>query len=90
MYFTWDQAKYQRTLKERGVDFAVAARIFEGPVLEWDDIRADHGEIRTIAIGVVEGREHVVVYTDRDSGRHIISARKANERERRAYHAKSG
>lgn len=75
----------------RGFDFAVAASIFEHPTLERDDDRRDHGETRTIAIGLVQGVEITVVYTDRvdhlgGTERRIISARRNNRHEREAYH----
>jgi uncharacterized DUF497 family protein len=34
LIFEWDLAKSERNLAERGFDFAYAARIFEGDVLE--------------------------------------------------------
>ena len=43
------------------------------------------GEARVKAIGVIEGRVLVVVYTDRGDARRIISFRDAARAERRAY-----
>ena len=90
MRFTWDVAKNERNIRERGLDFGYAARVFERKVLEWADARREYGESRMIAIGVIEDRTYVVVYTDRSTGRHLILARRANERERRAYRALYG
>lgn len=84
--FEWDQAKSDKNLEERGFDFAHAARIFEGDVLEWDDTRRDYGERRVVTIGEVEGEIYVVVYTPRGEVRRIVSARPASRRERHAYH----
>ncbi len=39
--FEWDEAKSAANLDGRGFDFAHAAGIFAGPVLELDDDRAD-------------------------------------------------
>ncbi len=86
LIFEWDQAKSDRNLAERGFDFAHAARIFEGDVLEWEDTRRDYGEHRIVAIGEVNEEVYVVVYTQRDEARRIISARTASRRERDAYH----
>jgi uncharacterized DUF497 family protein len=35
MEFEWDEAKHARTLRERGIGFDDAARIFARPVLIW-------------------------------------------------------
>ncbi len=50
-----------------------------------DDDRKDYGERRRVAYGRIEGRLFVCVFTDREDVRRIISLRKANSRERRAY-----
>ncbi|MBM3566384.1 MAG: BrnT family toxin [Alphaproteobacteria bacterium] len=83
--FEWDRAKSKANLSARGFDFAHAARIFDGSVLEIDDDRANYGERRIWAIGRIEGDFFFVVYTWRNGVRRIISARKANRRERDAY-----
>ena len=82
MLFDWHDAKHDRNLKERGFGFDFAALIFEGRVLSQVDNRQDYGETRIKAIGEVEGVVIVVVYTDRDNIRWIISARKANRKDR--------
>lgn len=57
------------------VTFEDALRIFEGPTLEQIDNRLDYGELRSYAIGVVNGIEITVIYTDvSDQERRIISA----------------
>lgn len=83
--FEWDEGKSEANLRERGFDFAYAALIFQGPTVEWDDVRRDYGERRILAIGQVEEDLLVVVYTWRGAARRIISARLANRRERDAY-----
>lgn len=82
MEFEWDDAKSEANLAERGIGFDFAARIFEGSVIEWIDDRHDYGEDRIIALGQVDGEWLVVVYTWRGEARRVISARKANRRER--------
>jgi len=49
------------------------------------DRRRDYGEERVIAIGEVDGEVLVVVYTDRGNTRRIISARRANRKERQLW-----
>lgn len=85
MEFEWDQAKSARTWRERGFGFDTAARIFDGPVQSTLDERRDYGEQRIIAIGEVDGEVLIVVYTERGSLRRIISARRANRRERETW-----
>lgn len=82
MHFEWDEAKHRANLALRGVGFDFAARVFEGAVIEWCDVRRDYGEVRIVALGKVEGIALVVVYTMRGTVRRIISARLAKRRER--------
>lgn len=42
-------------------------------------------EVRLKAVGLIEGKLFVVVFADRSEARRIISARRANTKERRAY-----
>ena len=84
--FEWDDAKAQSNLAKHGVPFGYAARVFLDPgLVEFDASRAGDGEVRRKAVGLIEGRLHVVVYTDRASVIRIISARRTNETERKAY-----
>jgi uncharacterized DUF497 family protein len=83
--FEWDEAKNKANILKHGIDFDDAIGIFNGQVLERVDARRDYGEMRIIAIGVVEGRELVLVYTMRGRMCRIISARRARRDERRTY-----
>ena len=82
MGVTFDPAKRDKTLAERGLDFADAAIVFAGVTVEIEDLRADYGETRIVCYGLLEGRMVVVGYTPRGADRHIFSMRKANEREK--------
>jgi uncharacterized DUF497 family protein len=79
---TFDPEKRAATLEERGLDFADAVEVFSGLTAEVEDTRKDYGETRIICFGLLRGRLVQVVYTPRDAGRHIISMRKANAREK--------
>jgi uncharacterized DUF497 family protein len=81
MRITFDPAKREKTLADRGLDFADAALVFAGVTLEIEDTRKDYGETRVVCYGVLEGRMVVVGYTPRGADRHVYSMRKANERE---------
>lgn len=46
---TYDPAKRQKTLDERGLDFKDAALVFKGVTVEVEDVRKDYGERRISA-----------------------------------------
>jgi uncharacterized protein len=90
MQFIWDLRKSEDTWRRRGFDFAFASQVFAGFVVTNADIRRDYGELREIAIGLVEEFEITVVYTDRrnesnEIERRIISARRSSKKERKSY-----
>jgi uncharacterized protein len=82
---TFDPAKRQKKLDERGLDFEDAPKVFAGTTYRWIDDRFDYGEVRTVTIGRLRGRMVVLVWTQREEFRHIISMRKANDREQAEY-----
>ena len=81
MRISYDPAKRQKTLDERGLDFEDATEVFAGLTFEVEDVRQEYGEIRMICFGHLAGRMVVVGYAPRGAVRHIFSMRKANERE---------
>ena len=90
MIFTWDPEKNDSNLRERGFDFEFATLIFEGITIEKEDNRKAYGERRVVAMGNADGIQLTVVYTDRGGAqgapiRRIISARRSNRREQKAY-----
>ena len=85
MKISFDPAKRDWTLLQRGLDFVEAAMVFAAPVYEKEDLRFDYGEMRIITVGHLRGRMVIVVWTPRGPARHVISMRKANEREEKAY-----
>jgi uncharacterized protein len=86
MNYAWNPRKNRRNLARHGIAFEDAVRIIEGPRLEKADDRFDYGEIRIYAIGVVNGLEITVIYTDvSETERRIISAWRAEPHEREAY-----
>jgi len=91
MIYSWDENKNRRNVKEHGISFEDAKRIFEGPTVERVDDRFDYGEVRIYAIGLVNGLEITVIYTDCDDDeRRIISAWRAEPHERRTYWQRVG
>ena len=85
MNIEYPSAKRDDTLAERGLDMARAAEIFSGGTLTVEDDREDYGETRLITIGFLDSRMVVMVWTQRGAARRIISLRKANERDQKAY-----
>lgn len=81
MLIEFDPDKRDKTLAERGLDFARADEVFDGPTLTWRDDRSLYGEDRFISFGLLDGRHVVLVWTPRGEVRRIISMRKANDRE---------
>lgn len=81
MRISYDPAKRNKTLAERGLDFEDAAIVFKGLTVELEDLRQDYGERRLLCFGLLAGRLVVVGYTPRGAVRHVFSMRKANERE---------
>ena len=90
MRYTWTEEKNRKNIRRQGIAFEDAKRIFEGPTVERIDDRFDYGEIRVYAIGLVNGLEITVIYTDKnDDERRIISAWRAEPHERRYYWKKT-
>ena len=91
LYFEWDEHKRQTNLKKHGVDFADVTGIFydEETIIIADPER--HTEQRYIALGLdVKNRVFVVVHVYRDVDViRIISARKADPKERAAFAGES-
>lgn len=85
MEISFDPEKREWTLRERGVDFADAAAVFAGSTFDEPDDRYDYGETRIVTAGFLHRRMVVIVWTQRGNARHIISMRKANDREKARY-----
>lgn len=89
LQISWDKDKNAANQRKHRISFEVAARVFlDRERIEMYDDREDYGEDRWITIGAVESVLLVVVYTVRDAGGDVvrlISARKANAKEREAY-----
>lgn len=85
MEISFDPAKRAITLRERGIDFADAPLVFGGLTLTVEDDREAYPERRFQTYGLLDDRMVVVVWTEVEFGRRIISMRKCNERERNRY-----
>jgi uncharacterized DUF497 family protein len=86
--FEWDDEKALRNQAKHHVEFSYATNVFLDPNrADFDVSRVEDRETRRKAIGLVEGRLLTVVYTSRAGSIRIISARRSNSREIRAYGA---
>jgi uncharacterized protein len=87
--FEWDLRKARSNLSKHGVSFEVARTVFDDPLglVAIDDTHSTPAEQREWLIGESDEGVLVVVFTQRDQGGicRLISARRANRRERRRY-----
>ena len=80
MDIEFDPAKNERNIRERGLSFETVADFdFETTLIIRDD-RRGYGEVRMRALGYLEDRLHVLVFTIRGEKLRVISLR-ANARE---------
>lgn len=87
MLFEWDSEKAELNWQKHTVDFEEAAKVFDDPNrIEQFDEEHSVNEDRYITVGMVS-RILFVVYTERGEVTRLISARKANAKERRDYYA---
>lgn len=87
MQITYDARKRDWNLEHRGLDFEDSLIVFAGTTLTIHDDRLDYGETRYQTMGLLNGRLVMIVWTPRGEARHVMSMRKANERERKRYDA---
>jgi uncharacterized protein len=86
MQFEWDSLKNEANQLKHNISFEEATTIFEGDYLTKVDNRKEYGEIRKQTLGVIKQVIVVmVVHTDRSETIRIISARPADQKERKAY-----
>lgn len=89
--FEWDRRKALKNARKHGITFEQAGTVFDDPTGRYgaDPAHSTAEEVREHILGVADGTVLVVVFTRRAAGRsiRIISARRANRRERRTYQA---
>ena len=81
MRFTWSERKRAVNLREHGLDFVDAPRVFEGLTFTYEDDRFAYGEQRFITLGLLAGIPVSVAHTESDDEIRVISFRKATGRE---------
>ena len=85
MRFTWSERKRAINLREHGLDFLDAPRVFEGLTFTYEDDRFAYSEQRFITLGLLAGVPVSVAHTESDDEIRIISFRKATGREERRF-----
>ncbi|WP_375694546.1 BrnT family toxin [Bartonella sp. AC158YNML] len=93
--FEWDEAKAKSNLRKHRVSFEIAARVFTDPFAMVKQDRIENGEYRWQTLGLVDGFLLLLVahtvHDDKDGIEviRIISARRANSKERKRYEEES-
>jgi uncharacterized DUF497 family protein len=94
MRFEWDPAKAETNIRKHRVSFETATRVFFDPLVLIEQDRMEGGEYRWQALGAIDDYTILIVahvgYEDDEAGElveviRIISARKADLKERRRY-----
>lgn len=88
--FRWDKSKAESNLRKHKVSFDIATRVFLDPFALMKQDRIEKGERRWQTIGVADTQllllvAHTVHDDDGCEIIRIISARKANQKERKQY-----
>jgi len=85
MEISFDPVKSDRNVTDRGLPFTLLEQMdWSGAVIK-EDVRKTYGERRYLALGMIGDRLHAVVFTPRADKVHVMSLRKANQREVKNY-----
>lgn len=81
----FDPGKSAENVRRRGIGFERFADMDLETAISVEDIRKDYGERRLRVLGFIGRRLHAAVITPRGETIRVISLRRANRREERAY-----
>ncbi len=84
----FDPAKDEINRAKHGVSLQAAAGFDWDTALEREDDRFDYGEVRFVAIGLIDARLYVMIFTEGsdDDAVRVISLRPAEKHETRFYY----
>ena len=83
MKFDWDSAKNASNEAKHGLSLAAVTALWAGPVLTLPSKQP--GELRHLAIGLIDGRHWTVVYAPRVDIFRLISARRSRPHEKALF-----
>jgi uncharacterized DUF497 family protein len=86
---SYNQDKNESNILLRGLDFNLVKDFNWFLATIFEDTRKNYGENRFVAIGSIDERIYVVIFTPRGNKIHVISLRKANKREVKKYEEKN-
>lgn len=81
----WDATKAAKNLDSHKVAFDAARQFEWETALTAEDTRRHYGETRYVALGLIGGRLHTMVFALRGQVVRVISLRKSNRREVKHY-----
>ncbi len=85
MAIVYDRDKSARNVADRGLSFDLVGELEWHTALLRVDARRDYGEVRIQVRAMMKGRLYAAVVTPRGSDLRVVSFRKANKREVKAY-----
>lgn len=84
-FIEFDAAKNAQNIRRRGIGFERFAEMDLETAISVEDTRKDYGERRLRVLGYIDHLLHAAVITPRGDRIRVISLRRANRREERAY-----
>ncbi len=85
MPISYNALKNEMNIRDRGLSFEAVRDLDMSNALIVEDTRKGFEERRFQALGLIEARLHMLVFTPRGNKMHVISLRKANIREIKRY-----
>jgi uncharacterized protein len=87
--FEWDEAKRLHNFARHRLDLVDGEVLFDGrQTVTFPSPR--HGELRFVTPGLIGGKFHTLVWTEREAAVRLISLRRARDAEARKYRARHG
>jgi uncharacterized DUF497 family protein len=85
MRITFDPNKRDAILDSRALDIADAGRVFDGFHLTRRDDAHSEDEERFVSVGQLHEEIVILIWTEREDSRRIVTMWKASEKERKIY-----
>ncbi|NDE89872.1 MAG: BrnT family toxin [Alphaproteobacteria bacterium] len=85
MEYEWDEEKSHINWRKHKIDFAEIEWFDWATALITDRSRSSDKESRFAAVGYMNGKLYTVIYTWRGNCQRIISLRRSNKNEEKAY-----